>query len=67
MTGFYRKCNTGVKLVKFILRIKKTKKNHVFLCTLPSKLPNMEEAYSKPCQTSKMEHFAKIVNGLVSS
>ena len=21
------------------------------------------EAYSEPCQTSKMEHFAKIING----
>ena len=25
---------------------------------------SLEEAFSEPCQTSKREHFAKIVNGL---
>ena len=26
---------------------------------------SLAEAFSEPCQTSKMEHFAKIVNGLL--
>ena len=36
-----------------------SEKMHEFLIRLA-------EAYSEPCQTSKMEHFAKIVNGLKS-
>ena len=34
-----------------------------FLMATLEQRSNMSEAYSEPCQTSKMERFAKIFNG----
>ena len=31
-------------------------------CMLSEFMPSLSEAYSDPCQTSKMERFAKIIN-----
>ena len=41
---------------------------HIFRgCDMPMiKLNRNMEAYSEPCQTSKMEGFAKIVNGFLA-
>ena len=62
-------------LVEILFLFQILRKNGIEICILDSftwykslksvtiqKIANQEEAYSEPCETSKMESFAKIIN-----
>ena len=54
--------STPEHLQKFITLFYQFSSWEIFYSKIISKVPRMKDAYSEPCQTSKMELFREIVN-----